>query len=105
MIKQLLTKDYTNSEEFIFSLPAFALMGKYKVFMNTVNINPVNNWNLRQHSIPTAYTHCSHPDEKSGREQYCLPSLCRYGGIRIALLGNCGIGQHFIPISHANCTD
>ncbi len=41
----LLTNDTMKLKEFIFSLPAFALMG---------------NWNFGQHFKPTANTHCTH---------------------------------------------
>ena len=44
-IDNLFTKDTSDSEVFIFSLPAFALMG---------------NWNFGQHFIPTANTPCTH---------------------------------------------
>lgn len=45
MIKQLLTNDTTYSGEFIFSLPAFALMG---------------NWNFGKYFMLTANSHCTH---------------------------------------------
>lgn len=44
IIDNLLTKNKADSEEFIFSLPAFALIG---------------NWNFGQHFTSTANTHCT----------------------------------------------
>jgi hypothetical protein len=44
-IDNLLTKNTTNSGEFVFSLPAFALMG---------------NWDFGKHFIRTANAQCTH---------------------------------------------
>ncbi len=65
-IDNLLTKDTAKLEEFVFPLPAFALMG---------------NWNFGKHSISTADAQNStfvSPPQKSRRFAYKRAVFCRH---------------------------